>query len=145
MVLSRQRQIVACNRELLAMLSASRAQRVGRSFEVLHQSPSAAEFQRTGERIVASLDKHGRRAGACQQAAAWMNARTRLHAARRCPGSLKAFALPHIEAVWAWMISHRTPGRGTPAGCGLRFFPSRPRVNGGEPHFAGPRSACQRL
>ena len=120
MVLSRQRQIVACNRELLAMLSASRAQRVGRSFEVLHQSPSAAEFQRTGERIVASLDKHGRRA-------------------------LKAFTLPHIVEVWAWTISHRTPGRETPTGCGLRFFPSRPRVNGGEPHFAGPRSVCQRL
>jgi hypothetical protein len=81
MVLSRQRQIVACNRELLAMLSASRAQRVGRSFEVLHQSPSAAEFQRTGERIVASLDKHGRRA-------------------------LKAFTLPHMQGRWAWMISH---------------------------------------
>ena len=63
-VLSRQRQIVACSRGLLAMLSAGRTQRVSRSFEVLHQSPSAAEFQRTGECIVASLDEHGRRAGA---------------------------------------------------------------------------------
>jgi PAS domain S-box-containing protein len=58
MVLARQRQIVDCNRELLAMFGAERAQLVDRSFEVLY--PSAAEFQRTGERIVASLDEQGR-------------------------------------------------------------------------------------
>ncbi len=58
LVLARQRQIVDCNRELLAMFGAERQQLIDRSFEVLY--PSAAEFQRTGERIVASLDEHGR-------------------------------------------------------------------------------------
>jgi PAS domain S-box-containing protein len=58
LVLSRRRQIVDCNRELLAIFGAEREQLIDRSFEVLY--PSAAEFQRTGERIVASLDEHGR-------------------------------------------------------------------------------------
>ena len=58
LVLSRQRLIVDCNRQLLAMFGAEREQLVGRSFEVLY--PSAAEFERTGQRIVASLDATGR-------------------------------------------------------------------------------------
>jgi DNA-binding CsgD family transcriptional regulator len=58
MVLSRQRLMIDCNQELLKMFSATREQLIGRSFEVLYPSP--AEFQRTGERIVASLDRHGR-------------------------------------------------------------------------------------
>jgi PAS domain S-box-containing protein len=58
LVLARRRQIVDCNRELLAMFGAERQQLIDSSFEVLY--PSAAEFQRTGERIVASLDEHGR-------------------------------------------------------------------------------------
>lgn len=57
LVMSRQRQIVDCNRQLLAMFGAQRAQLVGRSFEVLY--PTAAEFERTGARIVASLDAQG--------------------------------------------------------------------------------------
>ena len=57
LVLSRQRQIVDCNQQVLAMFGAQRDQLVGRSFEVLY--PTAAEFQRTGERIVASLDAQG--------------------------------------------------------------------------------------
>ena len=56
-MLSRQRQIVDCNRQALEMFGASRAQLVGRSFEVLY--PTHEEFERTGERIVASLDAHG--------------------------------------------------------------------------------------
>jgi PAS domain S-box-containing protein len=57
-VLSRERLMVDCNRELLAMFGAARDQLVGRSFERLY--PTADEFERTGERIVASLDAGGR-------------------------------------------------------------------------------------
>jgi len=57
LVLSRQRQIVDCNERVLQMFDASRAQLVGRSFEVLY--PTHEEFERTGERIVASLDAQG--------------------------------------------------------------------------------------
>ena len=58
LVLSRRRLVIDCNRELLAMFRARRDEVVGRSFEVLY--PSAAEFERTGARIVASLDETGR-------------------------------------------------------------------------------------
>ena len=57
LVLSRNRLMVDCNRQLLAMFGAEREQLVGRSFEVLY--PTHAEFERTGERIVASLDASG--------------------------------------------------------------------------------------
>jgi PAS domain S-box-containing protein len=58
LVLSRQRQIVDCNQHVLAMFGAARDQLIGQSFAVLYPSPD--EFQRTGERIMASLDAHGR-------------------------------------------------------------------------------------
>jgi len=58
LVLSRQRLIVDCNRQLLTMFGAEREQLVGQSFAVLY--PTAAEFERTGARIVASLDRDGR-------------------------------------------------------------------------------------
>jgi PAS domain S-box-containing protein len=58
LVLSRERQVVDANRELLAMFGAARDQIVGHSFERLY--PSAEEFERTGRRIVASLDAGGR-------------------------------------------------------------------------------------
>jgi len=58
LVISRRRLVIDCNRELLAMFRAGRDEVVGRSFEVLY--PSAAEFERTGARIVASLDETGR-------------------------------------------------------------------------------------
>ena len=57
LVLSRQRQIVDCNQQLLAMFGAQRDQLVGHSFEVLY--PTAAEFERTGARIMASLNDQG--------------------------------------------------------------------------------------
>ncbi len=57
LVLSWRRQIVDCNRQLLAMFGATRDDIVGASFERLY--PSADEFQRTGERIAASLDASG--------------------------------------------------------------------------------------
>jgi PAS domain S-box-containing protein len=57
LVLSRNRLMVDCNRQALAMFGAQRDQLVGRSFEVLY--PTHAEFERTGARIVASLDRQG--------------------------------------------------------------------------------------
>ena len=57
LVLSRHRLMVDCNRQVLAMFGAEREQLVGRSFEVLY--PTHDEFERTGERIVASLDASG--------------------------------------------------------------------------------------
>jgi PAS domain S-box-containing protein len=57
LVLSRNRLIVDCNQQLLAMFGAAREALIGQSFEVLYPSPD--EFERTGARIVASLDAHG--------------------------------------------------------------------------------------
>jgi PAS domain S-box-containing protein len=57
MVLSRNRLIVDCNARLLAVFGHIREQLVGQSFEVLY--PSHDEFERTGVRIVASLDARG--------------------------------------------------------------------------------------
>ena len=57
LVLSRNRLIVDCNQQLLEMFGAQRDQLVGASFELLY--PTHAEFERTGARIVASLDGSG--------------------------------------------------------------------------------------
>jgi PAS domain S-box-containing protein len=57
LVLSRNRLMVDCNRRVLEMFGTRRDALVGRSFEVLY--PTHDEFERTGARIVASLDKHG--------------------------------------------------------------------------------------
>lgn len=57
LVLSAQRQIVDCNERVLAMFGTTREALIGRSFAVMY--PSAAEFERTGARIVASLDAQG--------------------------------------------------------------------------------------
>lgn len=57
LVISENRLILDCNRQLLEIFGAEREQLVGQSFELLYPSP--VEFQRTGERIVASLDEQG--------------------------------------------------------------------------------------
>ncbi|MCY4744037.1 LuxR C-terminal-related transcriptional regulator [Pelomonas sp. UHG3] len=57
LVLSVQRQIVDCNERVLQIFGATRKQLLGCSFAVLY--PSAAEFERTGARIIASLDAQG--------------------------------------------------------------------------------------
>ena len=58
LVISRDRLMVACNRQVLAMFGAAHESLlVGRSFELLY--PTHEEFERTGARIVASLDKQG--------------------------------------------------------------------------------------
>ena len=58
LVLSRQRLMIDCNQQALAVFGATREQMVGQSFECLY--PTQDEYERTGERIVASLDGHGR-------------------------------------------------------------------------------------
>ena len=58
LVISRERLMIDVNRELLKMFGATREMLVGRSFEVLYPTP--AEFERTGERIAAQLDRAGR-------------------------------------------------------------------------------------
>lgn len=57
LVISEQRRILDCNHHVLAIFGAEREQLVGQSFELLYPSP--AEFERTGERIIASLDRQG--------------------------------------------------------------------------------------
>ena len=58
LVISRERLMVDVNHQLLAMFGAHHAaQVVGRSFELLY--PTHEEFERTGARIAASLDKRG--------------------------------------------------------------------------------------
>ena len=57
LVLSRNRLMVDCNRRMLEMFGAAVKTLAGRSFEVLY--PTHDEFERTGARIVASLDKSG--------------------------------------------------------------------------------------
>jgi DNA-binding CsgD family transcriptional regulator len=57
LVLSRQRLVTDINRQALAMFNARRDQLVGQSLALLY--PTHAEFERTGQRIVASLDAQG--------------------------------------------------------------------------------------
>ena len=100
LVLSRHRLMVDCNRLVLDMFGARRDELIHQSFEVLY--PSSAEFERTGQRIVASLDAEGRYADD--------RVMKRLHAA---PGQQELFwchvsgrALdprqPHAAGIWAF-------------------------------------------
>ncbi len=57
LVLSRNRLMVDCNQQVLAMFGTTHDAMVGQSFEILY--PTHDEFERTGQRIVASLDRHG--------------------------------------------------------------------------------------
>jgi len=57
MVLSRQRLMIDCNRQALAIFGATREQLVGHSFELLY--PTQAEFERTGQRIAGLFDAQG--------------------------------------------------------------------------------------
>ena len=58
LVLSKDRLMLSCNQQLLSMFGATQpGQLDGESFELLY--PTHDEFERTGARIVASLDKRG--------------------------------------------------------------------------------------
>lgn len=58
LVLSRHRLMVDCNQQALAIFRAHADQLIGQSFEVMY--PTAAEYERTGARIIASLGSDGR-------------------------------------------------------------------------------------
>ena len=57
LVMSQQRLMIDCNARALAIFGATRERLVGQSFEVLY--PTHDEFERTGQRIAASLDGQG--------------------------------------------------------------------------------------
>ena len=57
LVLSRNRLMVDCNRQVLEMFGTTREALIGHSFELLY--PTHDEFERTGARIVASLNRSG--------------------------------------------------------------------------------------
>lgn len=57
LVLSRNRLMVDCNRQVLEMFGAAREDFVGHSFERLY--PTSDEYERTGQRIAASLNASG--------------------------------------------------------------------------------------
>ena len=101
LVLSRQRLMIDCNRELLAMFGARREDLIGQSFEILY--PTADEFERTGRRIAAQLDSAGRYAD--------NRVMKRLHAGPQPGGELfwchvSGRALdptePHAAGIWAF-------------------------------------------
>ena len=99
LVLSRNRRMVDCNQQLLEMFGAHRDELVGGSFELLY--PSHAEFERTGARIVASLNTSGwyadervmkRFGGARRGEHFWCHVSGR---------SLDPLA-PHSEGIWSF-------------------------------------------
>jgi PAS domain S-box-containing protein len=105
LVLSRRRLMIDVNREVLAIFGARREQLVGQSFEILY--PSSAEYQRTGERIAAQLDRLGRYADE--------RVMKRIGGLGRPPGSLAGElfwchvsgraldpADPHAAGIWAF-------------------------------------------
>jgi len=57
LVLSRHRTMVDCNQAVCEMFGATREQLVGQSFLILY--PSAAEYERIGERLVPILNARG--------------------------------------------------------------------------------------
>lgn len=99
LVLSRHRLMVDCNRQLLEMFGVEREQLIGQSFAVLY--PSTAEFERTGERITASLDATGRYAD--ERIMKRLDARGR-EELFWCHVSGRALdpADPHAAGIWAF-------------------------------------------
>jgi PAS domain S-box-containing protein len=99
MALSRERRMVAVNRELLAMFGAEAGQLLEQSFAVLY--PSDSEFVHTGERIVQALDAQGRYAD--------QRVMRRLGGAHRgelfwCQVSGRALdrSAPHAAGIWVF-------------------------------------------
>ena len=99
LVLSRHRLMVDCNRQVLEMFGVEREQLIGQSFAVLY--PSTAEFERTGERITASLDATGRYAD--ERVMKRLDARGR-EELFWCHVSGRALdpADPHAAGIWAF-------------------------------------------
>ncbi len=99
LALSRNRLILDCNLQLLDMFGARREQLVGRSFEVLY--PTTDEFERTGERIVASLDARGRYADERVMKRTGGTQRGELFWCRVSGRALDP-ARPHLEGIWSF-------------------------------------------
>ena len=99
LVLSRQRQIVDCNQQVLRMFGAQRPQLVGQSFELLY--PTADEFERTGQRIVARLDAQGWYADERVMKRLDGPARGELFWCHVSGRALDA-AAPHAAGIWAF-------------------------------------------
>jgi PAS domain S-box-containing protein len=97
LVLSRNRQMLACNRRVEEMFGAARHALVGRSFEILY--PTHDEFRRTGERIVASLDARGRYAD--ERVMRRVDATGALFWCRVSGRALDP-AHPHAEGIWSF-------------------------------------------
>jgi PAS domain S-box-containing protein len=95
LVLSRNRLMIDCNRAVLAMFGAEREQLIGQSFRVLY--PTQGEYERTGERIVASLDVDGRYA----DERVMRRASGELFWCHVCGQSLDAQD-PHAAGIWSF-------------------------------------------
>ena len=98
-VISRNRLMVDCNRQLLAMFGAEREQLVGQSFEVLY--PTHDEFERTGQRIVASLDASGWYADERVMKRVDGARRGELFWCHVCGHALDP-AVPHAAGIWSF-------------------------------------------
>ena len=96
LVMSAQRLIVDCNRQVLAMFGARREQLIGQSFEVMY--PSLVEFERTGARIVASLDALGYYADDRVMKRVNSGELFWCHVAGRALNSVD----PHAEGIWSF-------------------------------------------
>lgn len=99
LVLSRNRLMIDCNQQLLEMFGAHRDELVGGSFELLY--PSHAEFERTGARIVASLNKSGWYADE-RVMKRFGGARGREHFWCHVSGRSLDPSAPHAEGIWAF-------------------------------------------
>lgn len=99
LMLSRQRLVTDVNQQARVIFGVEREQLVGQSFELLY--PTHDEYERTGQRIVASLDRQGRYAddrimkrlgGAAAGELFW------------CHVSGRALdpAAPHAAGIWAF-------------------------------------------
>ena len=97
LVLSRNRQMLACNRRAEEMFGAARGALVGQSFERLY--PTHDEFLRTGERIVASLDAGGRYAD--ERVMRRVDAGGELFWCRVSGRALDP-RQPHAEGIWSF-------------------------------------------
>jgi PAS domain S-box-containing protein len=102
LVLSRNRQMLDCNRRLLEIFGAPRDDLVGRSFELLY--PTHDEFERTGERIVAALDAHGRYADERVMRRVGVGKDGHRGELFWCRVSGRALdpARPHAEGIWSF-------------------------------------------